>query len=693
METKTPIAHQLLEQWDKMSDYVTIRDKVHYDEVLASHADHTAVAFDTETTGVDIFVDELIGYSFSFKSGTAFWVPIAVDPNCRRLNRLLKDRTVLVFNAGFDVAIAKRYGVTIPKYDDTTKTGYLDVMIACFLRDVLGYKHNAGLKAQAELILSLPTITLDMIIAANKGVEKVKKEEIDFTLLTPDQARIYGCQDADITLQLWEHPSMQKAVNSQLDIFRLEHDVIEPVMSMYANGIDIDLECVEKLDGVLAEECAKCESQVWEQVPDELASAVAMAESLDPECATEAQIQWRDRVIKLQRLTKKKGLNLGSSTQKQILLFDVLNCPKTRRTTTGHSTDQEALESIETSHAVVPIVRRYMQLVSRRSMYTGKLPEMVHPQTGRIHPTLWATGVRSGRFSCSAPNLQGVSKDESPDDPARIRDIFVARKGEVLTAGDYSQIELRITASLSQEPLWLKTYMSEGGDLHSDMAMKMYGTVEGGKRSIAKTANFSILTGISAHTLYARNRKAFANVQAAQEAIDLWFESVPRVKRWIDSVQDTAYRQGYMSTYFGRVRPFPEIQRPSEQAISMRIEDFKLNDWAQELEYERLREIATRSLVNGHRRKALSHIIQGTAADIIKIAIVRVWKAINKERIPIEMLLTVHDELLFRHPENITQEAHALIREAMTFPCVGEGWVPLTVDIGSGHNWTEAKKH
>jgi DNA polymerase-1 len=319
---------------------------------------------------------------------------------------------------------------------------------------------------------------------------------------------------------------------------------------------------------------------------------------------------------------------------------------------------------------------------------------MVNEATGRVHPSLWATGVKSGRFSCSNPNMQGVSKDHADDDIVQIRELFVPAKGNVLTAADYSQIELRIAASLSQEPVWCDAYNAGDIDMHTQTASKMYKVpftkVIKDQRDIAKTVNFSILIGISAYTLSAHNRKTIPTQEVAQGLIDSWFDALPRLTEWIDEIKRRARVRGEMKTYFGRIRPFPEIRNPKPESIARRIKSLREREWAQDKDYDELVDIAIRSLLASFERKALSHIIQGTAADIMKIAILNVDKALRKEKMPVKMLLTVHDELLFEHTPKISDEFHALLQETMTFKQLGPGWVPLTVDIGCGANWAEA---
>lgn len=668
---------QILKQWDLMSTYTEVTTIRELDRIAREHKDSTEISLDTETTGLDTITAKCLGYSFSFESHVAYWVPIKVDPQLKALNRLVKGKTVIFFNAGYDLAIVEKYSVKIP--DKKVR----DVMIACFFRDISKYHRNAGLKAQAEIILSLPTVELKSIIMANTGAKKIKDDEVNFTSLELWQQRVYGCQDADITMQLWQEKSIQAAVKTMPEIWELEHQVIRPVMEMYKHGVGVDLKRVAKSDALLERECKKCHEKVeqitfreCETVKDDDSGVITFA---NPELA---------------RLTKKKGLNLGSFRQKQMLLFDELDLPRTYRIASGWCTGQKALAGIEDSHEIIPLIMRYAKMNARRNSYTKKIPRLINAVTGRIHPTLWQTGTKSGRFSCSNPNMQGISLDQEEDDPAKIREVFVPAKGNVMTAADYSQIELRISASLSYEPLWYDAYCAGNIDVHQQTAALMYKVpfeeVTDAQRKIAKVVNFSILTGIGEYALSARNKRTIPTREVARKLIDGWFNAVPKISRWLDSIKEQAHRQKEMRTFFGRIRPFSEINDPKPETIALFIESVRSADWTHGMDEETLKKRAYEALISSYERKAVSHIIQGTAADLMKIALVRVRRAIRKEKIPVKMILTVHDELLFEHSPKIINEFHSLLKEAMEFKKLADGWVPLTIDIGYGKSWAEA---
>jgi DNA polymerase-1 len=616
-----------------------------------------------------------LGYSFSADPAKAFWVPRAVDPNLTLLKKLIKNRVIVFFNAVYDLAILDSHGVHIPI------ERVADVMIACFYRDVNEYKKNRGLKAQAKLLLYKETVELKEILMAILGKKKLEPDDFKFDLLSVDQQRVYACQDADVTWALWCLTSIQDAVAAAGDIWSLDHECIWPVIEMYRNGVGFDRAKNEEMGTRLKEACDVFTKQAYTMALKKCKTKV-----VDGVRIFEHE--------ELQRLTKKKGLNLGSFVQKQILLFEVLKLPTTRKTKTGYSTDQDALTPLEHKHPLVPLILQYTKAKSRINSYTSKLPKLIHPVTSRIHSSLWLVGVKSGRFSCSNPNLQGISKDKSPDDVVHIREVFVAEDGNVLTAADYSQIELRVACSLADDTLTWGPVFAAGEDIHMATAREMYGVANptAKQRDNAKTVNFSILTGIGPATLFARNRKTIESEAVAEQMIKDWMKAVPLVNDWRLRTMRSIVQFGYAETAFGRRRPFPEIRNPEESSVCQRMAYFlDHTPWAADMEEDRLRDVAIRSIQSSFQRKGLSHIIQGTAADIMKIALANMHYALKKhDELPIKMLLTVHDEVLFEHPAEITTQAHRLIRDTMNFDEIIPGWVPLPVDIGSGHSWAEA---
>jgi DNA polymerase-1 len=691
----------ILEQWDAMSTYRTIKDiKEFLIFELPTYIPYGEIAVDTETTGLDLVSDRVLEYSFSFRPHEAFRVPIECDPGFKLLRALIENRTVIFYNAEFDTGMIENH----------TKKPIIkqcqDVATACFFNDISGYSLRSGLKAQAEHLLSLPTVELKDIIEDNTGKRPKKTDKIDYSSLSEWQKTIYGCQDADITLQLWQDERIQAAKHSMINIWDLEHALIRPTLEMMQNGLPLDVNACEIADKQLETACEDCKLQIQHiinRIPEEAGQKLIEVTRTKREKG-KARVQACEKITvqvpvieELQRLIGKKGFNPGSTKQKNLLLFTMLELPTTRKTKTGYSCDSEELENMDTDHPIIEYLLKHSHSKTRRSNYTTKLPGLVNPVTGCVHPSLWKN-KKTGRYSCSDPNLQSVSRDQEKEAVVSIRSLFRAQKGELLTAADYSQIELRIAASFSQEPTWCDAYHGDL-DVHAATA-KMIKHILTGKplasititdkeRQDAKTANFSILYGISPK-VFARKNKM--KLQDAEVLIQGWFDALTNVTKWIGAVHNTAAQQGFIKTFFGRLRPLPDINHPTEKRIQLKVQDFLERDWAANKDWHDLRQIAIRSIQGSCARKALSHRVQGTAADIMKISIVNVRNAIRKHRMhPLKMCLTVHDELVFRHPASMVDEVHPFLKETMEFPKVADGWVPLPVDVGSGENWSECK--
>lgn len=690
-----PFVLRMLRDLDKRGTYIAIKNAKQYQQVIASLKKHGTLALDTETTGLDTITAKCLGYSFSAVPHTAYWVPITVDPQMKLLKKLIAKKHLIFYNASYDLAIVQNH------LGQTLTNSFSDCMFACFFRDIDGFGIHGKLKQQAEMLLGWPSVELKDILAANESVAtgkpyekiKIKSDQVDFTKLEEWQQRIYGCQDADVTLRLFLHPEVKDAVQHLMPkIWNLEHKVVPVVMHMYQNGIKVDLKKLAEMDTILQAETEQAQTTMNEIAAAACAPVIVPAD-FDPK-ADDANPMLK-AVFELNRLMKKTGFNPGSATQKRYLLFNLLGLPVTRRAESGEpSTDKLALDEIELEHQIIPVLKHFMKMNTRRSNYTTSIPEMINPVTGRVHPSLKQTGARTGRFSCSKPNFQAVSRDQDPSDPVHIRSAFVAEKGNVVLAADYSQIELRIAASLSGEPVLCNGYLA-GEDVHTATASVIYGIppeqVTPAQRTAAKTANFSILYGISAYTLCARNRKVLPTVEAAQDLIDRWFAALPVLSRWIRDTKFDARKLGYAETFFGRIRPIPALQRPGDAEIKKCMDKFLTKEWSKRYSLDDLYEIAVNSLISGAERESVSHVVSGTAADIIKIAMVNVDNAILKSGLPIKMCLQVHDELLFEVPTKLVKTASKLIRENMELKEIAPGWVPITVDIGTGKSWFEAK--
>jgi DNA polymerase-1 len=349
--------------------------------------------------------------------------------------------------------------------------------------------------------------------------------------------------------------------------------------------------------------------------------------------------------------------NVNSSQQLQRILFDKLNLPTGKRTKSGgYSTDVSVLEALAFDHELPRLIVDYRHLAKMQSTYVDALPQLIHPRTGRIHTSLNQTITETGRLSSSNPNLQNIPIRSELG--RQIRRAFVAAPGHLLVSADYSQIELRLLAHFTEDEVLIDAFR-QGQDIHTRTAMEVFGVpanaVDGDMRRMAKTVNFGIIYGLSPFGL--AQRLHISNEQA-RAYIDSYFARYPRVKTYLDGIIAQARQQGYVTTLLQRRRYVPDIEQRNRT----------------------IREAAERTAINMP--------FQGSAADLMKLAMVRLHTQIETEHLPCHMLLQIHDELLFEIPEEDVEEVIPSLKETMEH--VWPLQVPLTVDVGRGHNWAEA---
>jgi DNA polymerase-1 len=348
--------------------------------------------------------------------------------------------------------------------------------------------------------------------------------------------------------------------------------------------------------------------------------------------------------------------NIGSPQQLQTILFDKLGLPRGKKTKTGLSTDSSVLETLAEKYPLPAKILAYRGFTKLQSTYVDALPKLLHPQTGRIHTSFNQTVTATGRLSSSNPNLQNIPI--RTEEGRRIRAAFVPEPGWVLLSADYSQIELRLLAHLSQDPVLIESFQ-KGQDVHARTASELFQAsiddVSADQRREAKTINFGIIYGMGAQRLA---RSLAIPFKTAQEYIAQYFARYAGIKAYMDSVLLDAKAKGYVTTLLGRRRYVPDLQSKNTQ------------------------------LVAAAERIAVNTPIQGTAADLIKMAMVAIDQRLEQERFPAKMLLQVHDELLFEVQEKKVEKVKEIVREIM------EGVmplrVPLKVDIGVGANWADA---
>ena len=585
------------------------------------------VAVDTETTGLDDMVAELVGICLSVEAGEACYIPlnhkigdddlfggnklasnqIPLKEALAVLKPILEDPSILKIgqNIKYDMKIMSRYNINIFPIDDTMLLSYA----------LNGGAHNHGMDSLSNRYLDHSPIPIKSILGTGKSV-------ITFDQVPIAEALNYAAEDADITLRLWKLFKPQLHKNRVTKVYEtLERPLVPVLADMERHGIKVDRDTLSRMSNSFAQKMAGLESEIFE-------------------------LAGRD-------------FNVGSPKQLGEILFDELEFPGGKRGKTGaYATGVEVLEDLTVEGYDLPSkVLDWRQLSKLKSTYTDALQNHINAETGRVHTSYSMAGTSTGRLSSTAPNLQNIPIRS--EDGRKIREAFVCEKGSVLLSLDYSQIELRILAQIADLDT-LKEAFFQGQDIHALTASQMFDVPLEGMdpmiRRQAKAINFGIIYGISGYGL-ARNLRIPR--KEAQAFIDKYFERFPGIKGYMESTVNFAKENGYVETLFGRRIHTPEINNRGPHA-------------------------------GFSKRAAINAPIQGTAADVIRRAMIRMPKAI--ENLQAKMLLQVHDELLFEVHEDAVEETIAVVKGVMenaSMPII-EMDVPLIVDAGQGKNWAEA---
>ncbi|HDS6886856.1 TPA: DNA polymerase I [Morganella morganii subsp. morganii] len=575
-------------------------------------------AFDTETDSLDNLSARLVGMSFAAKAGHAAYVPIGHDyldaPDqllteqvLRVMKPILEDEKIRKIgqNLKFDRGIMENYGVEL-------RGIAFDTMLESYVLNSVAGRHD--MDSLADRHLNYKTTTFEDI--AGKG-----KKQLTFNQIPLEEAANYTAEDADITLLL--HQALYPQLEAEKSLLHVYQDIempLVPVLSrMERTGVLIDA-------NVLAAQSAELTARLDEL--EKQAFAIAGEE-----------------------------FNLSSPKQLQTILFEKLNLPVVKKTPGGApSTNEEVLEELADNHELPRVILEHRSLSKLKTTYTDKLPLMVDPKTRRVHTSYHQAVTATGRLSSRDPNLQNIPV--RTDEGRRIRQAFIARDGYCIMAADYSQIELRIMAHLSQDKGLLKAF-AEGKDIHRATAAEVFGVpldeVTADQRRSAKAINFGLIYGMSAFGLA---RQLGIPRGEAQRYMDLYFERYPGVLEYMARTREHAAEKGYVETLEGRRLWLPEINSR-----------------------------------NGMRRKAaereaINAPMQGTAADIIKKAMIAVDDWLQKENIDALMIMQVHDELVFEvrkeQQAEMAEKIRGLMEAAMKLD------VPLKVEAGVGANWDEA---
>lgn len=570
-------------------------------------------AFDTETEGLDPLTAGLVGMSFAIREQEAWYVPVpanreeATDIVLRLAPALQHPEIEKVGqNIKFDILALRKYGVRV-------KGPLFDTMLAHYL---LNPELRHGMDYLAETYLKYKTVPIEDLIGP-KG-----KKQASMRTVPIEQIKEYAAEDADVTLRLKHYfvPLLKQEGLKSL-FFEMEMPLIYVLAEMEATGVKLDTNALKQSSEVLSQQLSTLEESIYD-----LAG---------------------------------QSFNINSTKQVGEILFDKLKLDeKAKKTKTGgYSTSEEVLEKIRGKHPIVDKLLEYRGIKKLLSTYIDALPALIHPETGKIHTSFNQAVTATGRLSSTNPNLQNIPvRDELGRE---IRKAFIADDDDcIFFSADYSQIELRLMAHLSNDPHMVEAFCS-GADIHAATAAKIYGIpveeVTSDMRRKAKTANFGIIYGISVFGLSERLSIPRAE---SKELIDGYFQTYPRIKEYMEESIRVAKEKGYVETLFKRKRFLPDIN--SHNAI-----------------------------VRGYaERNAINAPIQGSAADIIKLAMIRIHQRFEAEHLKSRMILQVHDELNF----NVRKEEFDRVKE-IVLDCmehVLQLRVPLIADCGEGKNWLEA---
>ncbi|HAT4919630.1 TPA: DNA polymerase I [Serratia marcescens] len=599
--------------------YVTILDEATFTDWLARLKKADVFAFDTETDGLDTLTANLIGLSFAIAPGEAAYLPVAHDyldapPQLDRayvleaLKPLLEDDKALKVgqNLKFDMSLLARYGI------EMRGIAY-DTMLESYVLDSVGGRHD--MDSLADRYLSHKTITFEEI--AGKG-----KNQLTFNQIALEQAAPYAAEDADVTLQL--HLAMWPQLKQSAELLTVFNEIEMPLLPVLSH--------IERTGVLIDPAILSAHSQ-------ELAKRLAELEAQAHELAEEP-------------------FNLASTKQLQAILYEKQKLPVLKKTPGGApSTNEEVLAELALDYPLPKVILEYRGLAKLKTTYTDKLPLMINPVSGRVHTSYHQAVTATGRLSSSDPNLQNIPVRN--EEGRRIRQAFIVPEGYRIVAADYSQIELRIMAHLSQDEGLLKAF-AEGKDIHRATASEVFGVpldkVTGEQRRSAKAINFGLIYGMSAFGLA---RQLGIPRGEAQRYMDLYFERYPGVLDYMERTRQQASEQGYVSTLDGRRLYLPDVRSSN----AMR------------------RKAAERAAINAP--------MQGTAADIIKRAMIEVDAWLQGQEKPlVRAIMQVHDELVFEVHESVIEEASQRIRQLMEGSMTLA--VPLKVDVGVGMNWDEA---
>ena len=600
------------------AEYTTILDQKTLDHWIDQLKAADVFAVDTETTSLDAQQARIVGLSFAFEEGSAAYLPLGHDyegapEQLDRDKTLAKLKPLLESEEHLKTGQNLKYDIEVLQNHDIRLGGVAhDTMLMSYLLDAGNSRHDMDTLAQKYL----GHTNIKFSDVAGTG-----KKQLTFNQIAIDQAAPYAAEDAEVTLRL--HNILLPMLEQNQRLHTLYQEIEIPLLKVLArtetHGVRVNADVLHEQSAAIADRLSQIERDAHMEAGEEF--------------------------------------NIASPKQIQEILFEKQGLPVIAKTPKGQpSTNESVLQELALDHKLPALIVEHRGLAKLKSTYTDKLPQLINPDTGRIHTSYHQAVAATGRLSSSDPNLQNIPI--RTEDGRRIREAFVADEGNLLLAADYSQVELRIMAHLSDDEGLLKAFR-EGLDVHAATAAEVFGgdaaDIEPEKRRRAKAINFGLIYGMSAFGL----AKQLGIMQReAKDYIEIYFDRYPGVKRYMDNTRELAREQGYVETLFGRRLNLPEIR--SKNAAR--------------------RQYAERTAINAP--------MQGTAADLIKKAMISLDAWITENAADSRIILQVHDELVLETPQN---DIDRIAKHTSQIMCgVAELKVPLEVDTGSGPNWKVA---
>ncbi|MFA5403732.1 MAG: DNA polymerase I [Ignavibacteria bacterium] len=627
---------KLLTIKDVKHKYYTVKNNDEYIRLMNKLSEEELISFDTETTGLDVFADKLVGMSFSYQEKEAIYVPVfgeyksennktgdlfseskkndkdkigvEISFAIEHLKPVLENKKIrkIGHNLKYDYMIVKNYGIEMENI-------FFDSMVASYvLSPGMGEYHN--MDAAAERYLNYAPVHIEDLIG--KGKEQKSMADVDISLVSE-----YAAEDADISLQLFHRLKYEL---QKINLYKLCTDIEFPLVQVLAEmeleGIKVDSKILKILDKEIIEIIKQCEVNIYKIAGEEF--------------------------------------NINSTQKLAKILFEKLKLVPSKKTKTGYSTDVSVLEDLKVQSEIAQILLDYRMLTKLKSTYVDGLLSSIKPETGRVHTSFNQILTTTGRLSSNNPNLQNIPIRS--DVGRSIRKAFVPRDNTfMIMSADYSQVELRIMAHFSEDENFINAF-KKGRDIHTETAMRVFGIVTKkevtpGMRRKAKEVNFGIIYGIGAFGL--ANRLEIRNSEA-KDIIDRYFREYPKVREFMEKTKRFARQNGFVQTITGRRRYLTQI---NNQNPTVRAED---------------------------ERAAINMPIQGTAADLIKIAMINIFDDFKKNKYESKMLLQVHDELVFEVKKNELEDVKKCVIKNMKNAIKLS--VPIEVEVGEGKNWFEA---